>query len=165
MAEGDTETGVGKKSAADLTSLECALLNDYQRDFPLVDRPFEEIARVQVTSDEEVLETLEGLLDAGMISRIGAVVKPHRTGWSTLAAMAVPVDRLDSVAALVSDLPEVNHNYEREHRLNLWFVVAAANKQALSLVLEHIQRHTGLEVLNLPLEEAYCIDLGFPLRW
>ena len=42
--------------------------------------------------------------------------------------MAVPPARLEAVAARVSAEPAVNHNYEREHDLNLWFVVAAPDR-------------------------------------
>jgi hypothetical protein len=79
--------------------------------------------------------------------------------------MAVPDDELDEVAALVSGYPEVNHNYEREHRLNLWFVVAAVTPDRVAAILTGIEHRTGLEVLDLPLEEAYRLDLGFALSW
>ena len=79
--------------------------------------------------------------------------------------MAVPAERLETVAELVSSYPEVNHNYEREHSLNLWFVVAAADKVPVGSVLKSIEKETGLEVLDLPLVEAYRLDLGFPLSW
>ena len=65
--------------------------------------------------ETDVIARLDALKQSGAISRIGAVVAPHRAGWSTLAAMAVPESRLDEVADLVSAFPEVNHNYEREH--------------------------------------------------
>jgi DNA-binding Lrp family transcriptional regulator len=64
----------------------------------------------------------------------------------------------------VSAFPSVNHNYEREHRLNLWFVAAAANDAALDATLARIRKLTGIEVLKLPLLEEYHIDLGFPLE-
>jgi len=165
MVEGSLHSKAKRKAPDSLTSLERALLNDYQRGFLLVEQPYKQIAVDQRVSEEDVLEAYEDLLQAGMVSRIGAVVKPHRTGWSTLAAMAVPEGRLDSVAALVSSFPEVNHNYEREHRLNLWFVVTAADKQAVTGILEDIAQQTKLDVLDLPLEESFCIDLGFPLQW
>ena len=87
---------------------------------------------------------------------------PSRTG--VIAAMSVPPERLEEVADLVSARPEVNHNYEREHELNLWFVVAANDRPRVEAVLEDIERLSGLEVLELPLEEAYCLDLGFAIR-
>ena len=71
---------------------------------------------------------------------------------------------MEEVAALISAYDEVNHNYEREHELNLWFVVTAADVGRLRSVLAEIATRTGLEVLDLPLEESFHIDLGFPLR-
>ena len=83
------------------------------------------------------------------MSRVGAVVRPNTVGASTLAAMAVPPRDLERVAALVSGYAEVNHNYEREHRLNLWFVVAAPDSARLQQVLDEIaapQRLRGVVV-------------------
>jgi DNA-binding Lrp family transcriptional regulator len=141
------------------------LLNNYQRDFPMDRRPFATIAGELGVDEAEVLASYRRLCDAGLVSRIGAVLRPHRCGWSTLAAMAVPAARLQTVADLVSAYPEVNHNYEREHALNLWFVVTAPDRDHVTGVLDEIERETGIEVLDLPLEEAFCLDLGFPLRW
>ncbi|MGI9416631.1 MAG: Lrp/AsnC family transcriptional regulator [Geminicoccaceae bacterium] len=142
-----------------------ALLDHYQRDFPMVEHPFAVIANALGVAEDEVIARVETLKQAGAISRIGAVVAPHRTGWSTLAAIAVPEERLEEIAALVSAFPEVNHNYEREHAFNLWFVVTGENEAHVAAVLEALRDRTGLEVLDLPLEEAFHIDLGFPLRW
>ena len=115
--------------------------------------------------ESEVIERLDALKQSGAISRIGAVVAPHRAGWSTLAAMAVPAERLEEVAALVSACPEVNHNYEREHRFNLWFVITGEDRDHVARVLTDISDRTKLDVLDLPLEQAFHIDLGFPIRW
>jgi DNA-binding Lrp family transcriptional regulator len=146
-------------------ALDRRLLDEFQRDFPLKPRPFAALAEHLGIGETEVLERLDRLRERGAISRIGAVVTPHRAGWSTLAAMAVPEGELDEVAELVSSYPEVNHNYEREHRLNLWFVVAAPSAEGVAAVLAEIEYLTGLEVIDLPLEEAYRLDLGFPLSW
>jgi len=142
---------------------EYRLLNNYQRDFPLEPRPFACIADELGLDEAEVLDMLADLQGNGTLSRIGAVVRPNTVGVSTLAAMAVPAERLAAVAALVSARPEVNHNYEREHALNLWFVVAAADEAAVQAVLEAIENETGLPVIDLPLQMAYYIDLGFDL--
>ncbi len=140
------------------------LLNDFQREFPLEPRPFARIAETLDLSEDEVLARLADLRDRGAISRVGAVVRPNTVGASTLAAMAVPADRLDEVAAIVDAEPAVNHNYEREHEINLWFVVAAADAAGVRETLRRIERNTGLKVLDLPLEDSFHIDLGFELK-
>ena len=145
--------------------LERRLLDGFQRDLPLVPRPFAAIAERLGTDEATVIATLGGLQSAGAVSRVGAVLAPHRAGWSTLAAMAVPEERLEEVAELVSARPEVNHNYEREHALNLWFVIAAPSRERVQAVLQEIAASTGIEVLDLPLEEAFRLDTGFALRW
>ena len=77
--------------------------------------------------------------------------------------MQVPAQRLDRVAEIVSGEPLVTHNYEREHVLNLWFVIAGASAEAIKVTIERINRQTGLEVVELPMLEAYHLGLGFSL--
>jgi DNA-binding Lrp family transcriptional regulator len=146
-----------------MDALAYRLLNDYQRGFPLAPRPLAEIAKQAGASEAEVLATYRRLLAEGVLGRIGAVFRPNTVGASTLAALAVPPGELERVAALVSAQPEVNHNYEREHRWNVWFVVAAADEDEVGAALDRIEAASGLEALRLPLEEEFHIDLGFDL--
>jgi DNA-binding Lrp family transcriptional regulator len=141
------------------------LLDEFQRDFPLESRPFAMLAERLGIGETEVLERLDRLQESGAISRIGAALAPHRAGWSTLAAMIVPEAEMTEIARLVSAYPEVNHNYEREHEFNLWFVVTAPSRERVDAVLCEIATRTWLPLLELPLEEAYRLDLGFPLSW
>lgn len=148
-----------------LSSLQKNLLNDFQKDFPLSLTPYADIAAQLQVSEEKVLEAFEELSEAQFISRVGAVFFPHRVGTSTLATMAVPKEQLESVAHFVSRLPEVNHNYEREHEFNLWFVMTVMDEEHLQAVLAEIEHVTGIEVISLPMLESYHIDLGFDLTW
>ena len=140
------------------------LLNDYQRNFPLLPAPFEHIARSLNTDSGTVLRRLKELQKKGAVSRVGAVFKPNTVGVSTLAAIAVPDALLDNVAPIISAYPQVNHNYEREHEYNLWFVVTAANQVELSETQCSIEQRTGYPVLSLPLVKDYHIDLGFRMQ-
>ena len=146
------------------SELDRRLLNDFQHEFPLTPTPYADMARVLGVSEDEVIARLLALKQAGSISRVGAVLRPNTVGVSTLAAMAVPPEELEPVAAMVSGYAEVNHNYEREHRLNLWFVATAPDAARLQAVLDDIAARTGHEVLSFPLVEDYHIDLGFDLR-
>lgn len=140
------------------------LLNDWQHDFPLEPRPFARLAATLDLSETEILSRLGALQQQQLISRIGAVFRPNRLGTSALAALAAPVERVDQIAARINCEPAVNHNYEREHQLNLWFVITADDHEHLQQVVSGIERDSGCPVIILPLEEAFHIDLGFDLR-
>lgn len=146
-----------------LTELQADLLDIAQRDFPLSPRPYAELALRLGVKEADILAAFQALREDKVISRIGAVYRPGSVGASTLAAMAVPPAELDTVAAIVSAFPEVNHNYEREHDVNLWFVVTAPDIAARDAVLDAIEAATGLAVMRLPMVEDYHLDLGFPL--
>jgi DNA-binding Lrp family transcriptional regulator len=146
-------------------ALQQRLLNDYQQGLPLSPTPFAEIAAQLGVCEQEVIDNLEQLQQRGAISRVGPVFRTHSIGASTLAAMSVPPAQLETVAALVNGFAEVNHNYEREHELNLWFVATAPDEEHLAQTLQRIERQCGHEVLALPMLEDYHIDLGFELQW
>lgn len=139
------------------------LVNEWQSGFPLVPAPYAVVAQALKMDEADVIASLASKTATGEVSRIGAVFRPGTVGVSTLAAMRVPQTQLVRVATAVSARPEVNHNYEREHRLNLWFVVTAADAAALSATLAAIAGETGLLPLSLPLVDDYWIDLSFDL--
>ncbi len=148
---------------APCSPLEFRLLNDYQRDFPLVPSPYAHLANRLRADEATVLVALRRLSARGAVSRVGAVFAPRSVGASTLAAISAPPERLEEIAAAVSARPGVNHNYQREHCYNLWFVATAPDESALARQLDDISAETGCPVLSLPLEEEYHIDLGFDL--
>ena len=148
-----------------LDALDRRLLDDFQSSIPLAPRPFALMAEQLGVTETEVIARLQRLTEAGAVSRVGPVFRPRQVGASTLAAMAVPPERLTEVATLVNGFPEVNHNYEREHDFNLWFVLTAPDRTRLERVLDEIGRRAGLPVLDLPMLAEYHIDLGFPLQW
>jgi DNA-binding Lrp family transcriptional regulator len=140
------------------------LMNRWQRGFPLASRPYADIGGGCGLAESEVMERFGALLKSGFIDRIGPVFRPNTVGASTLAAMAVPPERLERVAAAVGAHAGVNHNYEREHAFNLWFVVTAPAAADVERTLLDIEAGAGLVVLRLPLLEEFHIDLGFDLQ-
>lgn len=141
------------------------MLNDFQHSFPLTSRPFALLGEQLGISEDAVIDLLQSLQEEGAITRVGPVFKPNRVGVSTLAAMAIPVDELDKVAHIVNSYPEVNHNYEREHRFNLWFVLTAPEAQHLQNTIDSIAFESGYPVMDLPMVKDYFIDLGFNIQW
>jgi DNA-binding Lrp family transcriptional regulator len=146
-----------------LDATDFLLINPWQRGFPLTPRPFEELARSVGVSEDETLSRLVRLREQGVIDRIGPVFRPNTVGASLLAAMAVPPERLAAVASFVSEQPGTNHNYEREHRYNLWFVVTGGKQAEVERTLACIEAAAGLQALRLPLLEEFHVDLGFDL--
>ena len=130
-------------SINDYTNLEQHLLNDFQRDLSLSTTPYADMARQLGVSEEEVLLSINSLQEQGM---------------------SVPAESLECVARIVSAFPEVNHNYERDHEYNLWFVVTACSEEHLDIVLYEIEQHTEYSLMSLPMLEDYFIDLGFQLK-
>lgn len=136
------------------------LINALHGGVPIEERPYAAIAERLAMTEEEVIERLQRLLDDRILTRFGPLYDAARLGGAfTLAAMAVPEDRFDEVAEIVNSFPEVAHNYAREHALNMWFVVGAERPERIVEVLSQIMDRTGLEVLNMPKEEEYFLEL------
>ena len=146
-----------------MEALDLALLDGFQRDLPLVARPFAAIGQALAIPEAEVLARLTRLQSQGLLARVGATVRPGTAGASTLCAMAVAEDDIDRIAALVGAEPGVNHSYLREDRWNLWFVATAPGAGALQATLTRLRLATGQRLLDLPILRAFNIDLGFRL--
>ncbi|HAV88924.1 Lrp/AsnC family transcriptional regulator [Stutzerimonas balearica] len=146
-----------------LDALSRRLIDRFQHGMPLCAEPYRAMAEALGCSEDEVLACLQQLQAGGGLSRIGPVFEHSRAGASTLVALAVPTERLEQVAERINRFPEVNHNYLREHRYNLWFVLTGPDRTHLDRVLAEIEADTGLVPLDLPMQSAYRIDLGFPL--
>ena len=140
-----------------------SLLNAWQRGFPLCDEPFAVVGAALDMPSAQVLQAYRQLAQEGALSRIGAVFAPGSGGASVLAAMAVPPDRLEAVAAVVSAHPGVNHNYERENTYNLWFVLTGASEVQVEQAMVELEAAAHLPALRLPMLQPYRIDLAFDL--
>ena len=145
---------------ADLDDLDRQIINGLHSGFPLSERPYAEVAAGLGLTEQALIERLSNLLEHRVLSRFGPLFHAERLGGGlTLAAMEVPESRFDAVAEIVNGFPEVAHNYARAHRLNMWFVVATERPERVDEVLREIEAATGLEVLNLPKEEEYFLEL------
>jgi siroheme decarboxylase len=143
-----------------MDDLDRALINALQGGFPICERPYAAVGAAFNLPEDEVIARLQRLLDQRALSRFAPMVDVDRLGGGlTLAAMTVPEERFDEVAAIVGAFPEVAHNYERAHALNMWFVVATEDPARVAGVLGEIEAATGLEVLDLPKLEEYFLEL------
>jgi DNA-binding Lrp family transcriptional regulator len=147
-----------------LSELAREFINRCQGGFALAGRPFARLATRLGTGEAELLSLIRRLLDEGYLSRFGPIYDASRLGGGqTLAALSVPEADFVRVAETVNALPEVAHNYQREHRLNMWFVVAAATPAALAGTLGEIARRTGLQVYDFPKQHEFYLGLWLHL--
>ncbi len=144
--------------------IDCHLLDNWQRDFPVTSRPFAVLASELALEEVDVLDRLKKMSRTGRISRVGATCAPNTISASTLAAIAAPPDRIDEVVAIISAEPGINHSYLRENEWNLWFVATGPDRAFVDAALENIQTRTGLRVLDLRLVRPFNLDLGFRMR-
>ena len=144
--------------------LDRTLVNRLQDGFPVCDSPYAEVAREFGISEAELLGRLETLLDDGVLSRFGPMFDAERMGGAfSLCAMQVPAERYAEIAEVVNSFPEVAHNYERSHPLNMWFVLATESRERLAEVAGEIERSTGLQVYQMPKLEEFYVGLRFNL--
>jgi DNA-binding Lrp family transcriptional regulator len=108
-----------------LDSIDKNLLNDIQWVFPLVNRPYLEIATKHGLAEDDVIRRIERMKQAGLIRQINAIFDTRRLGYkSALVAFSVMPEKLLGVADKVNEHPGVSHNYERNHEYNMWFTLA-----------------------------------------
>jgi siroheme decarboxylase len=131
-----------------------------QGGFPLGHRPYAEAALRLGMAEAELIDRIGRLLEAGVLSRFGPLFNVEAMGGTyVLAAMAVPEDVFEAVTAKVNAHVEVAHNYEREHLLNMWFVVAAESAARAAEVIDEIALETGLDVYAMPKLDEYFVEL------
>jgi len=112
--------------------------------------------------EDSLLEHLRSMLDSGLLTRFGPMFHAGEMGGGlTLAAMAVPEEDFETVTEQINRFPEVAHNYRREHDLNMWFVLATEEEEAIPRVIREIESQTGYPVYNMPKEEEFHVNLRF----
>lgn len=143
-----------------MDELERRIINHLQGGLAVCERPYLLAANELGISEDELLARLAGLLERRVLTRVGPLFQIERMGGAfTLAALQAPPERYDEIAALVNALPEVAHNYQREHALNMWFVLATETPQGIFEVIEKIEAQTGCQVLNFPKSHEYFVEL------
>jgi DNA-binding Lrp family transcriptional regulator len=145
-----------------LSRFQKKLCNALQQGLPLCTRPFAEIAGELGTDEARVLQETRGLLEAGVIRRVCAVVNHRALGMSgTLVAAHVPPEKLEEVAGAVNRLPGVSHNYLRNHNYNLWFTLQERTSQRMRQTLRDLEQRSGVVFHSLPVTRVFKLDVRF----
>lgn len=141
-----------------LDATDRAIVNGLQGGFPLSSRPYLEAAQRLGLSEGDLLARLQQLLENGCLSRFGPLWNAEGLGGDVcLCAVAAPSDRFDEIAQLINAHPEVAHNYERSHALNMWFVISAERPKRIGEVIAAIEAETGLKVYPMPKSREFFV--------
>ena len=148
-----------------LTRLERRVINLIQRDFPVNSRPYQLIADMFGSTEQEVYAAVKSLKAKGVVRRIGATFDARALGYvSTLVAAKVANNKIEQVAEFVCQHDGVTHCYERDGAYNLWFTLTVRNEGLIATLLAELSRQDGVEgALDLPSERVFKINVTFPM--
>ena len=136
------------------------LINLFQGGVPLVSRPFEAMGQALGLTEDDVITLIQNLLDQGILTRFGPLYNIERMGGHfSLVALSVPDDQVDPTSVQINAYPEVAHHYLREHRLNLWFVLATESLEHKRQVLSEMAEVIGYPLLDMPKLSEYFVQL------
>ena len=148
-----------------MDDLDKRILSVIQTDFPVAARPFDALADRLDADADDIAARVSEMRRSGSVRRLGAVFDSRALGYfSTLVAASAPPERLDDVAATVSQLHGVTHNYRREHAYNLWFTLTAESEPRVEAILADLRKRTGIDAMfSLPALTVYKIRVNFDL--
>jgi siroheme decarboxylase len=136
------------------------IMNALQEGFPVCDEPFGRVAAEIGIAADELIARIARMRESGVATRFGPLYNAERMGGAfTLAAMSVPQEDFERVTDVLARMPEVAHNYAREHALNMWFVLATESPDEIAPALERIERATACAVVDLRKEREYHVGL------
>ncbi|MEX0350828.1 MAG: Lrp/AsnC family transcriptional regulator [Paracoccaceae bacterium] len=141
-----------------LDATDRAILNRMQEDLPLTAHPYATVAAELGLAETELLARLSQMKQDRVITRFGPFFDAAAMGGAfCLCAMAVPAEVFERILTKVNAHPEVAHNYERAHRLNMWFVLATETPEGIEATADAIERETGIAVLRFPKLQEFFI--------
>jgi DNA-binding Lrp family transcriptional regulator len=144
----------------EMDEMDRAIINALQGGFPICAEPFKAAAQDLGLDEASLIERIERLLRANVLTRFGPLFNADRMGGANvLAAMSVPRKEFERIAEFVNLQPEIAHNYRREHALNLWFVGAAETPEKVEAAFTYIESVTGYQIFRFPKEREFFVQL------
>ena len=147
----------------EIDPIDAQLLDILQKDFPIVSRPFDAIARTLCITPGEVISRINSLKASNIIRQISAIFDSQAIGYnSALAAFKVCDSRIDQVARDISRHSGVSHCYSRDADYNLWFTITLGPGEDLSKEVESLVRAAAIDdYMFLPAVRVFKIGVFF----
>lgn len=110
------------------------ILSIIQKNFPLIKKPFLEIAKNLNMSEEDILKIIQEEKKNKIIRQTSAIFDTKSLGFkSSLVAFEVKEENIEKAVEIINAHPGVSHNYERDHDFNIWFTIACDPDSKLGL--------------------------------
>lgn len=128
-----------------------ALIRALQAPFPIVERPWLEIAERAGMSEEAVIARAREWLDAGVIRRFGARVKHRAMGYTAngMSVWDVPPDKTEAAGQYMAGVGEISHCYTRprlpQWPYNLYAMIHGRKEEDVLAVARQIAAHLAVE--------------------
>jgi len=138
-----------------LTELEKKVIASIQKDIPVTERPYRDMAKSLEVTESDLLRVLQGLVDSGVIRRYGATLRHQRTGFTAnaMAAWKVEEDRIDEVGRCMASFSQVSHCYRRnpaaDWPFNLYTMIHATDEDKCLETARRIARATSVTRYSL----------------
>ncbi|MEW6409029.1 MAG: AsnC family transcriptional regulator [Nitrospirota bacterium] len=128
------------------------ILNLIQTGFPIESRPYKIIGEKVGITEQDAFERINRLKENGTIRRIGATFDSRKLGFSsTLCAAKVTKNKIDNFIKVVNSYHGITHNYERDHKYNIWFTLIVSSKEEIESIIKEITEKTGVKnIRNMP---------------
>lgn len=106
----------------ELSNRDLALMRAIENGLPLVKRPYAEIGRTLGMSEQQVIDAIAQLQQAGIIKRFGVVVRHHELGYRANAMVVwdIPDDQVNQYGQCLGSFEHVTLCYQRPRRLPQW---------------------------------------------
>jgi DNA-binding Lrp family transcriptional regulator len=98
-----------------LTDLDKKIIARLQGDLPLCPAPYAAVAAEVGITEAELLQKAEDYLAAGILRRMGTILRHHLAGFTANAMCGwnVPPERVEEVGRLFASYPQASHVYQR----------------------------------------------------
>jgi len=150
-----------------MDDLDRCVLEALQNEFPLSQAPYDILAHKLKIPVDQILKRLDSLIAKGLIRRMGASLDSRKFGFhSTLAAISIGADMVDTATKVINKFPEVTHSYLRNDPFNIWFTIIAMDRARVRHILDSIRSTLSLEpseLLNLPMKRLFKLDARFKI--
>lgn len=138
-----------------LSELDKKIISRLQGDLPLVEFPFKQLAAEVGTTEEEVLERVQSYLDAGIMRRLGTILRHHLAGFTVnaMCCWVVPEEKVEETGNIMASFKEASHVYQRptfhDWPYNLFTMLHGKSEEELQKVAAEISAQTGIKEYRL----------------